>query len=775
MVFCCLIQVYYSKTEAKGLYDMKGKCPIACTCPQNKENVTLWEVRCVDKHYWKKIPPLPENTIYLGIVGSDLQELKNGTFHKAGGDGLGKIVLQNDNISSIDPNAFQNLKDLEELTLSENKIGTLHKDTFLNATSLSTITLDRNVFTKIPAECLCLAKKTYSLNLASNNLTSAKMDRCFSKLLYLTRLDLSSNPIRKIKPQDFEALKNVSVTSLNLVDLKLTALSKEVLENFPYLENLNLAKNNIKFVPSDMFQYNPGLMGISFEVNKLVTVPNSAIIHLHSLRSLELGHNNIKHIHLGSQFQHMPNLTTLTFSGNPISRLYNDSFSNLTKSGIFRQLFLKGSNIHTIEADAFLPLKHLQTLELDRTQLNAHALELAFFGLRNANNLSSLNLDRTYLIQLNNNTFQYLENSTVTYLRARATKIKIIQAGTFRYLNKLESLDLRDNKINSIQPRAFENLNSLVRLDLTNNRLPYIPYANSSHLSVVKILVLKGNDIRGRLTEDWLEYYTQLEELNLVGNGIRSIGPNAFRQLPNLKRLDLSHNPMHPRCFTKYSFRGLNNIETLDLASDSIIQFDPVTFKFIPSLQVLDMSGNRNMEILGGTENMFRPLQNLTKLKMTSTDLEKIPASTFWNLTELTVVDLSKNSITKWDPDLFKDQEKLQQLILANNKITTIDENSLKNLNYLRELDISNNMFNCDCNLKWLPNFIRKGTVFIDNADSIVCKSPPKKNKNKLMDLHMERECMSLSFYYAYWFLLLCCIVFTTWATVTYRLRWYLR
>ena len=477
----------------------------------------MWEVRCVDKHYWKKIPPSPENTIYLDKVGSDIQELNNGTFHKAGGDGLGKIVLKNDNISSIDPNAFQNLKDLEELTLSENKIGTLHKDTFLNATSLSTITLDRNVFTKIPAESLCLAKKMYSLNLASNNLTSAKMERCFSKLLYLTRLDLSSNSIRKIKPQDFEALKNVSVASLNLVELKLTTLSKDVLENFPYLENLNLAKNNFKFVPADMFQYNPGLMGISFEVNKLATVPNSAIIHLHSLRNFDLGHNTIKHIHLGSQFQHMPNLTTLTFSGNAITRLYNDSFSNLTKSGIFRQLFLKGSNIHTIQDDAFLPLKHLQTLDLDRTQLNAHALELAFFGLRNANNLSSLNLDRTYLIQLNNNTFQYLKNSAITYLRARSTKIKNIQAGTFRYLNKLETLDLRDNRINSIQRRAFENLNSLVRLDLTNNRLPYIPYANSSHLSVVKILVLKGNDIRDHLTEDLFEGYTQLEELDLVG------------------------------------------------------------------------------------------------------------------------------------------------------------------------------------------------------------------------------------------------------------------
>lgn len=94
VVFCCLSQVYYSKTEAKGLYDIKGKCPIACTCPQSKENPTMWEVRCVDKHYWKKIPPLPENTIYLGIVGSDIQELKNGTFYKAGGDGLGKIVLK---------------------------------------------------------------------------------------------------------------------------------------------------------------------------------------------------------------------------------------------------------------------------------------------------------------------------------------------------------------------------------------------------------------------------------------------------------------------------------------------------------------------------------------------------------------------------------------------------------------------------------------------------------------------------------------------------------
>ena len=775
LVFCCFVLLSYSKAKTNGFYDTKGKCPIACICTQSKQNTTLWEVRCVDKHYWKKIPPLPENTTYLGIIGCDLQELRNEAFHKAGGDGLQEMVLKTDNIFSIDPNAFKNLMNLEVLILSGNKIGTLHKDTFVNTTSLSTVTLDGNLFTKIPADSLCLANELSSLNLASNNPSSAKMDKCFSELLNLATLDLSNNPIRKIKPWDFEALKNISLTNLNLVDLKLTTLSKEVLENFPCLENHNLAKNNFKFVPADMFQYNSGLLGLTFEVNNLVTVPNSAMIHLRSLRNLELGHNKIKHIDLGSEFLHMPNLTSLTFSGNPITRLYNDSFSHLTNSGIFRLLFLKGCNIHTIEADAFLPLKYLQTLELDRTQLDAHALEHAFFGLRNANNLESLNLDRTYLVQLNNNTFQYLANSAVTYLRARSTKITTIQAGTFRFFNKLETLDLAENRINSIQPRAFENLHSLVRLDLTKNRLPYIPYANTSHLKVVKILILKGNDIRGHLTEDLFQGYTQLEELSLVGNGIRSIGSNAFRQLPNLKRLDISHNTMRSRAFTKYSFAGLKSIQTLNLASIAIIQFDSATFKFIPSLQVLDMSGNRKIEILGGIDNMVHPLRNLTKLKMTSVGLEKIPESTFWNLTELKVIDLSKNAITKWYPDLFKDQEKLQQLILANNKITTIDEKSLENLKYLRELDISNNMFNCDCNLQWLPNFIRKGTVFIENADSIVCKSPPKKNKDKLIDLHMERECMTLTFYYAYWFLLFSCICTITWATLTYRLRWYLR
>ena len=773
LVFCCFVLV--SKKEVNGFYDIIGKCPIACTCTQSKENTSLWEVRCVDKHYWKKIPPLPENTTYLGIIGCDLQELKNGAFHKAGGDGLREMVLKTDNIFSIDPNAFQDLMNLEVLTLSGNKIGTLHKDTFVNTHSLSTITLDRNVVTKIPAESLCLVKKLSSLNLASNNLTSAKMDKCFSQLLNLVTLDLSNNPIRKIKPTDFVALKNVSITRLNLVDLKLTTLSKEVLENFPCLEQLNLAKNNFKFVPAEMFQYNSGLLYLTFEVNKLVTVPNSAIIHLRSLRSLELGHNKIKYIHLGSEFQHMPNLTSLTFSGNPITRLYNDSFSHLMNSGIFRQLFLKGCNIHTIEADTFLPLKYLQTLVLDRTQLNAHALEHAFFGLRNSNNLQSLNLDRTYLIQLTNNTFQYLANSAVTYLRARSTKITTIQAGTFRFFKKLETLDLADNRIYSIQPRAFENLHNLVRLDLTKNRLPYIPYANISHLKAVKILILKGNYIRGHLTEDLFQGYTQLEELSLVGNGVRSIGSNAFRHLPNLKRLDLSHNTMRSRAFTKYSFTGLKSIQTLSLASIAVIEFDSATFKFIPSLQVLDMSGNRNIEIQGGIDNMFHPLRNLTKLTMTSIGLEKIPENTFWNLTELKVIDLSKNGITKWHPDLFKDQENLQKLILANNKITSIDEKSLKNLKYLRELDISNNMFNCDCNLQWLPNFIRKRTVFMENADSVVCKSPPKKNKDKLMDLHMERECMTLTFYYAYWFLLFCHICTITWATVTYRLRWYLR
>ena len=273
-----------------------------------------------------------------------------------------------------------------------------------------------------------------------------------------------------------------------------------------------------------------------------------------------------------------------------------------------------------------------------------------------------------------------------------------------------------------------------------------------------------------------LRGYNDLEYLFLGENSIRRISPKAFMHIPSLQELKLSDNKIVS--FDKDVFVGLSSLTHLDLKGNNINDFDVTIFQHVPKIRILDLSRNSllTVKIKDNIAKLFKPLRNLTQLMMTSTGLHYLPDSTFHNLTELTILTLSNNQLSKWTPGLFRDQKNLKVLTLARNKISIIHKDVITKLTSLEQLDVSNNSFLCDCELQWFTNWIQSGVfLYLGNLDKTTCGSPAHKHGKRLVNLNMDRECMSLRLYYVYWSMLLCYAFMVTVLTMVYRLRYYLK
>ena len=590
-----------------------------------------------------------------------------------------------------------------------------------------------------------------------------------------TFLSMENVNISILRNGSFTKEEGKTLIILTLKNDNISHIEVGALQNLNKLQQLHLIGNKLTTLKTGTFLNMANLLQLNLENNLFKTIPNSALSGLISLERLSFQINSITNCTFGLEFQNLTNLTNINLRRNPLHSLSNNTFSNLGQSMHLNTLTVSESKLRVIEAGAFLPLKFLKSLQLDSNPLNASMLEHAFYGLRLAYNLSYLNLDATNLTNLGSNTYRYLVNTSLASLEAKSTSLKIIQQGTFQYLPRLKTLKLDGNYINLLQKNAFQKGNIIEMLDLSKNRLPAIPDANEMNLQTLKWLSLKRNAIAGTIQDFSLNGYSQLKMLNLHGNSIRNIAPKAFLHTPSLTSLVMSENKI--AYLRQDVLEGLKELETLDFRQNRIFSLDVLIFSYTPSLKKLDLSNNNHLNgsVKQNIAYLFKPLRSLTRLQLTDTGLQELPDSTFHNLTELSILSLSSNQLSKWSPSLFRDQSKLEILSFSNNKLSTISKASLEHLNSLKRLDVSHNTFTCDCELLWFVNWIRSRTVHLENLNFVTCKSPPQRNGHKLVDLYMEKECMSFTFYYIFWSILFFNIFSIILLTVTYRLRWYIK
>ncbi|KAL0273697.1 UNVERIFIED_CONTAM: hypothetical protein PYX00_006318 [Menopon gallinae] len=309
----------------------------------------------------------------------------------------------------------------------------------------------------------------------------------------------------------------------------------------------------------------------------------------------------------------------------------------------------------------------------------------------------------------------YVNNSTVTDLRN----------GSFEKLT-MHNVQLSGCRIRNIEPRAFRGQErSLRNLNLQENELTQVPTEALKDLEKLTLLDLSRNRITKIL--DGAFANLQLATLKLSDNNV-SLAPFAFRGLENsLKNLNLKGTKQKR---IPEAIRGLKTLAFLDLAQNALRE--------LPGPGVGVMDGLHSLTALNLERNLIQSVgpkafnginDSLSSLSLLNNLITDFPTEAMNSLIELRVLDIGFNLLTEIPHSAFLGNPSLTLLALDGNPLSTVPKESLAHLNNtLRGLSLGGRFLHCDCRLRWVAEWIRKGDLQVTSRERNpqFCGSPPK-------------------------------------------------
>lgn len=361
--------------------------------------------------------------------------------------------------------------------------------------------------------------------------------------------------------------------------------------------------------------------------------------------------------------------------------------------------------------------------------LNCSKRELATIPATWPKKLQELGEDDHVLLTFNSNKIKKLTQLDIV----RGSRIALI---------------LKANSINEIVDDAFKNLQNMVYLDLSNNTITG---------DILRSEIFQGPYKDGVYAE------IALETLNIGYNKIHSVDKDLFKYTPNLTRLYMNNNPIE--ILDHVTILALNSavkLEILDLAYTEIESIPLNAFKDLINLKEIDLSGNRftmvpeslryvgetleylsfnNNPIVELNDDSFIGLSNLKVLEVAENeDLEEVKSNTFTPLTSLKTLHLCHNEMLRYiSHNAFRVMKNLWTL-----KEVYLDDNNLRELpvdlmpwEKLEVLGMTGNDWLCNCDLANIIITQSAGKKF--NKDEVpYCTSPSKLYGSLLTDIPME-------------------------------------
>uniref|UniRef100_UPI00398F1BB0 leucine-rich repeats and immunoglobulin-like domains protein 1 isoform X4 n=1 Tax=Pristiophorus japonicus TaxID=55135 RepID=UPI00398F1BB0 len=422
---------------------------------------------------------------------------------------------------------------------------------------------------------------------------------------------------------------------------------------------------------------------------------------------LNLSYNRLASID-PSVFTELPNLREV--------RLDHNEFTAIPEIGpasahlVF--LYLHHNKIRSIEANHLKFYESLETLDLTYNEItevrnNCFPQRLKIKDLYLGNNRISI---------VEPGTFDNL-SSSLQVLRLSKNRISHLPVKIFK-LPHLLHLELNRNRIRLIDGLTFHGLDSLEVLKLQRNNISKLMDGAFWGLARMQILHL-DNNILNEVTSGWLYGLSSLQQLFLSYNTISRINPDAWGFCQKLVELNLSHNNLMR--LDEGSLMGLSGLQILRLSHNTISHIADGAFKGLRSLRVLELDNNEISGIIEDTNGAFAGLDSLSKLTLFGNKIKSVAKKAFTGL------------------------EALEHLNLGNNMIRSIQEEVFVKMKSLKELFMNSDSFLCDCQLKWLPEWLMgrafqssviatcahpeslKGkSIFIVPAESFVCDDFPK-------------------------------------------------
>ncbi|PAA85425.1 hypothetical protein BOX15_Mlig016971g3 [Macrostomum lignano] len=418
------------------------------------------------------------------------------------------------------------------------------------------------------------------------------------------------------------------------------------------------------------------------------------------------------------------NVERLNLQSNRISLIRRSDFSGLTK---LRILQLQNNRIERIEPGSFDELTQLERLRLNRNRIT----ELPDGLFTRQSNLYRLDLSYNRLTFIGKDTLSGAPR--LRNLQLDHNDIRCLTESALRGLERLEVLTLNRNNISTLPENAFSRMARLKTLRLADNN--FICDCRLAWLS------------RWLRQQPQLGLHTKCSQPRLLfGSQVAELSSSDFQCSADHHKLYPSACAMAERancprqCYCQEDNVRCNqkdlsevpediptNVQELHLENNKITLIRRGTFRRLTQLRRLFLNGNQISRL---EEGAFEGLDNLYSLVLSRNSIRELPRGIFQGLKFLQLLLLDANKLTCIPEDIFHETRNLAILSLYKNEIKSIAETTFAPLRSIQQLTIAGNPFVCDCNLRWLNDFLREHPRLASSDN--VCDSPDRMARKKL-------------------------------------------
>ncbi|XP_058979954.1 leucine-rich repeat and fibronectin type-III domain-containing protein 3 isoform X2 [Musca domestica] len=348
--------------------------------------------------------------------------------------------------------------------------------------------------------------------------------------------------------------------------------------------------------------------------------------------------------------------------------------------------------------------------------------------------ICSYNLGRELSVQCDQVHFPTLLEALNKYVKQKPIDLLYINNSTVGDLTddifanlSLHNVQLSSCKISQISDGAFHGQEEVLKnLNLQDNLLEEVPTTALRILKILNLLDLSKNRITN-IPDDAFKGSLRLSTLKLNDNNV-TLAVGAFRGLENsLKNLNLKGTKQRR---VPESIRGLKSLAFLDLSLNGIKELPGPggirTFDGLDSLTALNLERNLIQSL--GESSFVGVRKTLSSLSLLNNLLADFPVGAIHALKELRVLDIGFNLLTSLPETAFRGNPSITLLALDGNPLATVPETAFLHLNAtLRGLSLGGRFLHCDCHLKWVAEWIRKGDLQVTSRERNpqFCGSPP--------------------------------------------------
>ncbi|XP_031549743.1 lutropin-choriogonadotropic hormone receptor-like isoform X2 [Actinia tenebrosa] len=245
------------------------------------------------------------------------------------------LILSNNRLQNVTKSMFSSLKDLETLMLDDNGLTIIQPQAFNGLVSLRVLILSKNKIKHLSSSMFSGLTNLTELRLDFNEVTSIESG-AFNHLTSLRILSMGRNQIKHLTSSMFSGLTNLQM--LTIEENGLMSVHPGALDDLISLTELNLEKNQLEEIPQ-------------FNVSSKVT-------------TLRLAFNPIATLHI-STMKNYPHLVFLYLTESRLTRLPSKIFSYNRK---LRRLNLFNTPLEYVDDDAFDGVE-LRELNLEGTKI----------------------------------------------------------------------------------------------------------------------------------------------------------------------------------------------------------------------------------------------------------------------------------------------------------------------------------------------------------------------------------------------------------------------